>query len=160
MSEGRVEALWVKRFRRGPMDAVDAARFIARRGIAENADIGGRRQVTLIALERWRQLTAPLGEIDPVVRRANVMLSGIELAGSRGRVLQLGDAVLQINGETRPCRALDFAVPGLVRALEPRWAGGVFAEVVEGAVVRVGDPARWAEPAEPGDQIRPSSRTA
>ena len=63
-----------------------------------------------------RKLTAPLGEIDPVVRRANVLLSGIELERSRGRVLQLGDAVLRINGETRPCRALDFVVPGLVRA--------------------------------------------
>jgi MOSC domain-containing protein YiiM len=160
MSDGRVEALWVKRFHRGPMDAVDTVRFIARRGIADNADIGGRRQVTLIALERWRELTAPLGEIDPVVRRANVLLSGIELERSRGRVLQLGDAVLRINGETRPCRALDFVVPGLVRALDPRWGGGVYAEVVEGAVVHVGDSARWTEPVEPGDQIRPSSRTA
>ena len=35
MSDGRVERLWVKRAKRGPMDAVAEAQFIARRGIAE-----------------------------------------------------------------------------------------------------------------------------
>jgi MOSC domain-containing protein YiiM len=150
MSDGRVERLWVKRAQRGPMDEVDEAQFIARRGIADNADAGGRRQVTIIARERWYELTEVLGEVDPVLRRANVMVSGIELEGSRGRLLQIGAATVRVNGETRPCRALDFALEGLQHALDPHWGGGVYAEVVEGAVVRLDDVVRWTCAAEAG----------
>ena len=157
MSEGRVEFLWIKRAQRGPMDEVPQATFIVRRGIEGNADIGGRRQITVIARERWHELTEALGDVDPVLRRANVMVSGIELEASRGRLLQVGDARVRVNGETRPCRALDFALPGLQHALDPRWGGGVYAEVTVGAVVRVGDIVQWIE--EPG-QINPRSRTA
>jgi MOSC domain-containing protein YiiM len=131
------------------MDEVLHARFIARRGIEGNADIGGRRQITVISRERWHELTETLGDVDPVLRRANVMVSGIELEASRGRVLQIGAARVRVNGETRPCRALDFALPGLQRALDPHWGGGVYAEVVEGAAVHVGDLVQWID--EPAD---------
>ena len=150
MSDGRVERLWIKRAKRGPMDVVDEAQFIARRGIATNADAGGRRQVTIIARERWQELTEALGEVDPVLRRANVMVSGIELEASRGRLLQIGAATVRVNGETRPCRALDFALKGLQHALDPHWGGGVYAEVIEGAVVRLDDVVRWIDASEAG----------
>jgi MOSC domain-containing protein YiiM len=146
MSEGRVEALWIKRAHRGPMDAVVEARFIARRGIADNADIGGRRQVTLIARERWFEATELLGDVEPAIRRANVMVSGIDFEHSRGRMLRIGPARLRVNGENRPCRALDFKLAGLQAALDARWGGGVYAEVVEGGVVRVGDAVCWTDP--------------
>jgi MOSC domain-containing protein YiiM len=146
MSGGRVEALWIKRVHRGPMDAVDEARFIARRGIADNADIGGRRQVTLLGRERWLEATEPLGDVDPAIRRANLMVSGIDFERSRGRILQIGPARLRVNGENRPCRALDFKLPGLQAALDARWGGGVYVEVVEGGVVGVGDVVCWTEP--------------
>jgi MOSC domain-containing protein YiiM len=131
------------------MDEVPHARFIARRGIEGNADIGGRRQITVISRERWRELTEALGAVDPVLRRANVMVSGIELEASRGRLLQIGASRVRVNGETRPCRALDFALPGLQRALDPHWGGGVYAEVVDGADVHVGDLVQWID--EPAD---------
>jgi len=127
------------------MDDVSEANFIARRGIEGNADIGGRRQITVISSERWRELTEALGDIDPARRRANVLVSGIELEASRGRVLQIGGARLRVNGETRPCRALDYALPGLQRALDPRWGGGLYAEVIDGATIRVGDEVRWID---------------
>jgi MOSC domain-containing protein YiiM len=144
--DGRVEALWIKRAHRGLMDVVDEAQLIARRGIVGNADIGGRRQITIIDRERWAEATAALGAVDPTRRRANMMISGIELERSRGRLLQIGEATLLINGETRPCRALDFSSPGLQPALDPAWGGGVYAEVVDGGTVRVGDSVRWAPP--------------
>jgi MOSC domain-containing protein YiiM len=145
MNDGRLEYLWIKRAKGTKMDAVQEAQFIVRRGIAGNADIGGRRQITLISRERWHELTSTLGEIDPIVRRANLLVSGIELEGSRGRFLQIGASRVRVNGETRPCRALEFTLPGLQHALDPRWGGGVCAEVVEGAVVRVGDAVRWID---------------
>src|SRR5687768_12332595 len=130
------------------MDAVDEAQFIARRGIAGNADVGGPRQVTIISRERWRELTEALGNVDPVLRRANVMVSRIELEESRGRLLQVGAATVRVNGETRPCRALEFALDGLQKALDPHWGGGIYAEVIDGAVVRLDDVVRWIDAVE------------
>ena len=83
--------------------------------------------------------------LDPVVRRANVMVSGIDLEASKGQVLRLGASSILIRGETRPCNIMEAACPGLREALQPHWRGGVYGEVVEGGQVRVGDAVEWEE---------------
>lgn len=141
---GVLRALWIKRMRRGPMDAVDRAVLVADRGIEGNANQNGRRQVTIIEEEVWQQLMARLGgTLDPSSRRANVMISGLRLAGSRDRLLRIGECVIDIRGETRPCERMDEALPGLREAMKPDWAGGVFGTIVRGGVIRVGDPVRF-----------------
>jgi hypothetical protein len=52
MAEGRIEAIWKKRFRRGPMDEIDSAVLVAGRGMAGNANQGGRRQRVPQAMSR------------------------------------------------------------------------------------------------------------
>jgi predicted Fe-S protein YdhL (DUF1289 family)/MOSC domain-containing protein YiiM len=146
MSEGRIEAIWIKRAKRGPMDAVAKAQAVAGRGLAGNADQGGRRQVTLIDASVWERLMQLLGaDLSPSTRRANVMLRGVELAGSRGKILSLGSSRLRIYGETRPCERMDEALPGLRVAMVGDWRGGAFGEVIEGGALAVGDRARWDE---------------
>jgi len=146
MIAGRIEAIWIKRAKRGPMDPVARAQTIAGRGIAGNADQGGRRQVTLIDADVWEELMRILGgALAPSARRANVMLRGVDLAGSRGKVLGLGACKLRIYGETKPCERMDEALPGLRGAMYGDWRGGAFGEVVEGGTFAVGDPARWDE---------------
>jgi MOSC domain-containing protein YiiM len=141
---GRLEAIWIKRAHRGPMDRVDSTALVAGRGLVGNADQGKRRQVTLIALETWNRLMAELGATaDPSARRANLMVSGIELPESRGRILSIGAVRLRIAGETRPCERMDEAVPGLRRAMEPAWGGGAFAEVLQDGTISVGDPVHF-----------------
>ena len=144
---GRLEAVWIKRARRGPMDPVSCAIVAPGRGIVGNANRGGRRQVTLITIERWRELTQTLGaELDPVLRRANVMVSGISLERTRGRVLRIGAVRLRINGETRPCERMEDAHPGLQAAMQVRWGGGAFAEVLDDGRICVGDAVEWDLP--------------
>lgn len=129
------------------MDSVASAKLAAGRGIVGNANQGGKRQVTIIAAEAWHAMMARLGAtLDPSARRANLMVSGIELADRRGRTLLVGACPVRIYGETRPCERMDEALRGLQAAMSPDWFGGVFGEVLEDAEIAVGDAVSWHEP--------------
>lgn len=139
---GRLEQIWIKRFRRGPMDAVAEALLEEGLGIAGNTNRGGKRQVTLIEQEVWHQHMDRLqGDLDPSSRRANLMISGCVLRESRGRVLRIGECRIMIRGETKPCERMDEALAGLREVMFPEWGGGAFGEVITGGAIRVGDPA-------------------
>jgi len=80
-----------------------------------------------------------------VARRANLLVEGIRLAETRGRVLQIGACRVRIYGETKPCEQMDAAFPGLRRAMVDNWAGGAFAEVLDNGPIAVGDSVRWLD---------------
>jgi MOSC domain-containing protein YiiM len=144
VTPGILRAIWIKRAKRGPMDPRERALLVAGRGLQGNADQGRRRQVTLIEEEAWAAALAELGtELTPAARRANLLISGLSLARSRGRILRLGPARLRLLGEVRPCERMDEALPGLRRALDPDWRGGAFGEVLEGGEIAVGDAVEW-----------------
>ena len=85
------------------MDAVPRVDLRAGTGLIDNADQGGARQVTVVSTERWAAVADTLGvTVDPVLRRANLLVSGIELRDTRGRVLRVGACRFRIRGETRP----------------------------------------------------------
>lgn len=126
------------------MDSVEQAAVRAGQGIAGNADQGRKRQVTLLQRETWERVTAPLAEsLDPSLRRANLFVSGVSLVDTRGKFLVVGDVRIRIYGETKPCRLMDEAAPGLQAALREPWAGGAFGEVYDDGEIRVGDPVRF-----------------
>lgn len=126
-----------------PMREVTQANVIAGRGIdAENRKTG-RREVTLLSAERWRDACRELGvELPWHTRRANLLIEGIDLGATLGQVLTIGPIQLRIHGETRPCGIMDEQHPGLREALVPDFRGGVHAEVLVGGTVRIGDPVR------------------
>lgn len=137
---GELLRIWIKRARRGPMDAVEAATLIAGQGIEGNADQGGWRQVTVIDEDAWQRMMDDLeADVDPAARRANLLVRGIDLRASRGRTLQVGSCRIEIRGETRPCERMDEALPGLRDAMRADWNGGIFGRITEGGEIRVGD---------------------
>ena len=104
--------------------------------------------MTLLSREQWTRLTAHLGSPNPIVRRANLLLSGLDLVGSRHKVLRIGAVRVRVLGETRPCEDMDEAVPGLRDALSGPWGGGAFGEVLDDGEISVGDTARWESEAD------------
>ena len=143
---GQLEAIWVKRMKRGPMDPLERVTCVAGRGLAGNANQGGRRQVTIFSKETWERLTAAFPAApDPRVRRGNLLVSGVDLTASRGKVLRIGPVRIRIFGETRPCEQMDEACGGLRAALEEPWAGGAFGEVLDNGEIHIGAPVTLGE---------------
>lgn len=142
---GEVVSLWIKRAHGRPMDPVPEIELVTGKGIRGNIDQGGWRHVTIIDEGAWRTATTELGiEVDPSARRANVLVRGIDLYDTRGRVLQMGGTLIRIGGETRPCQLMDDAQQGLRSALSPEWRAGAFGQIVEGGTLRIGDRVEWA----------------
>jgi MOSC domain-containing protein YiiM len=143
---GRLEAIWAKPARREEMDPVEKASAVAGMGLVGNADFGAERQITIVEREVFEALPTKIREvIDPSARRANLMISGIQLANTRDRVLQIGACRVQIRGETKPCHRMDEACPGLQDALRPNWGGGAWGDVLDNSEIRVGDKVVWVD---------------
>ncbi|MHB8872615.1 MAG: methyltransferase domain-containing protein [Myxococcaceae bacterium] len=139
MSPGRVEAIFTYGRKLGPAVARDQAK-VGPNGLEGDHPRSARRSVTVLSLESWREAGAQLGaELDPVRRRANLVVSGLDLGSSIGQRLRLGEVLLEIGGEVEPCERMDEAHPGLRAALRPSQRGGVYGRVVREGWVRTGD---------------------
>lgn len=144
---GSVEALWIKRAHRGVMDAVDRVVAVEGKGIDTDANFGrSKRQVTIIEKEFFDEIATELPAVEPSMRRANIMVSGVKLTECRDHVLTLGKVRIRLFGETRPCERMDAQVPGFTAALDPAWNGGAYGVVLDDGEITVGDTASIQPP--------------
>lgn len=126
------------------MDSVHRAAARAGVGLVGDANRSRFRQVTIIERAAWETMMREVAaDAPPSTRRANLMVSGVSLAHTRGKVLRVGTIRLSIGGETRPCERMDEALPGLRAAMRPDWRGGVFAQVLDDGELAVGDRVEW-----------------
>ena len=144
---GRLIGIARRAERRLPLEELEAVTVTVERGL--DGDHKGakfpRRQVTLLAIEAWRAASAELADLaGPVllpwtIRRANLLVEGLELPRAKGAIIAIGALELEVTDQTVPCRRMDEAHPGLLKALHPAWRGGVTCRVLRGAIVRLGD---------------------
>ncbi len=144
MGQGTLEAIWVKTAKRGPMKAVSTASMVAGKGIVGNADFGGARQVTIIEKEVFELLQSQVSEdVAPSDRRANLMVSGVDLRDSASKVLCIGDIRIRLQGETRPCGRMEQAASGLQDKMALMWRGGAWGDVLDEGEIQLGDTVAW-----------------
>jgi MOSC domain-containing protein YiiM len=109
-------------------------------GIVGDYHARGARQVTVLFKGSWEAACAELGvEMPWTTRRANVYVDGILPTDCVDKHLQIGNVLLEVTGETRPCDIMEAAQPGLRAALQPEWRGGVTCRVLQSGTVQCGD---------------------
>jgi MOSC domain-containing protein YiiM len=123
------------------MEALSAAVLSRPAGLEGDArGKPGKRQITILDQAAWEAACQELGRSDLswLLRRANLLVSGLSLRASTGRLLRIGPVLLEITGETEPCVKIDRPTPGLMKALTPDCRGGVTARVREGGRIEAG----------------------
>ncbi len=126
---------------RGVLETLKMAEVTLLHGVADDfRGKPGKRQVTVLSREAWQASCDELGE--PLVwttRRANLLIEGLQLHNSAGRVLKIGELELLITRETDPCERMDEARDGLSAAMKKEWRGGVCCRVIKPGKITVGD---------------------
>lgn len=124
-----------------PMQVVDAVQATAGAGL-EGDRFRARqttREVTLIQLEHVAVVAALVGrDVDPMMLRRNIAVSGLNLLALKGRTFRVGGALFEYTGLAHPCSKMESALgPGGYNAM--RGHGGITARILESGLVRVGD---------------------
>lgn len=136
----RLLGIAVKQQRKGAVSLHREAMITRKNGVVGDwRGKPGKRQVTLMSLADWQAACAELGvELPWQTRRANLLVDELPLHQSTGTRIVLGEAVLEVTGETDPCERMEQAQPGLFQALATGWRGGVTCRVIADGVVRTG----------------------
>jgi len=134
---GTIVAIHLCRAHREPTQSVPRARALAGRGLDgdRHSRDAGQRQVLLAEAEELRALG-----LQPGIIRENITVEGLRLSQLRfGQRLQLGaEVVAEVRQPCDPCHRMDEIRMGLREQLVGR--RGVFAAIVEGGEIRIGDP--------------------
>lgn len=139
---GAVRWIGVRPARRAPMRAVEEATLDPASGLVGDRYAGssGLRQVTLIQAEHLGAIGAWLGRgpVAPELLRRNLVVAGINLLALTGRLVRVGEALLEVTGPCHPCSRMEEILgPGGYNAV--RGHGGLTARVLQGGRVRPGD---------------------
>ena len=146
---GTVLVIHVAKATKLPMRPVDSVMAEAGAGLVGDRYHGSRhRHVTVQSAAGLAEASRDLGSpVEPGATRRNITVSGGPVPGRPGTRVRMGEALLEVVRPAAPCRLMDDLIgPGAMKALHAR-AGTVF-RILEGGVVRVGDPVVREAPGE------------
>jgi MOSC domain-containing protein YiiM len=104
-----------------------------------------KRQVTLIQAEHIKAVSQILKieEIDPILLRRNIVVSGINLLALNELEFSIGEVVLKMTGYCHPCSRMEQNLgKGGYNAM--RGHGGITCIVVKGGKIKIGDDVKFA----------------
>ena len=144
--QATLQGIAVRGASRAPMRELQEANVTVTDGIVEDYRGTGLRQVTFIDAGQWRRVLGELGvDLPWHTRRANLLVDGLDLPGTVGSRLRIGDCLFEIRGETEPCERMEELQAGLRSGLVPEMRGGVWGKVLESGQLRVGQSVEIAE---------------
>ncbi len=142
---GAVEWISVRSEKRGEVRELDKVEVTEDKGLKGDHYAGRskKRQVTLIQKEHLDAVAGMLGRsaVDPGLTRRNIVVSGINLLALKDRQFRIGEVILEMTGLCHPCSRMEENLgPGGYNAM--RGHGGITARVIEGGLIRKGDPVK------------------
>ncbi len=138
---GRLVGIARRKEKRAAMETLESAEVREESGVANDfRGKPGKRQVTLVSASAWAAVCDELGqEIPWTIRRANLLIEGVNFPKRTGDVIEVGGVRLLVTMEVDPCSRMEEQVVGLKQAMTPDWRGGVACTVLKGGTVRLGD---------------------
>lgn len=145
LAPGKLEWIGLRSERRGEVLVVDHAEAVVGLGLVGDHRMkktpGSARQVTLISSEYIQQICQHMDHesIDPRLLRRNLVISGMNMNLLRYQRLQIGEVILETNALCHPCSRMDENL-GEGGAAAMFGYGGLCAKVIQGGLMRLGDP--------------------
>jgi len=144
---GKLIAIAIRPERRAPMETRE--RIKVRQGgglVGDHAGDDPDRLVTVLSKESWADACAslappadPENELPWLTRRANLLIEGLRLPRAAGALLRVGEAELEVTQQTYPCKRMEEARAGLLKALAQDWRGGVLCKVRRPGEIAIDD---------------------
>ncbi|MBQ6169615.1 MAG: MOSC domain-containing protein [Ruminococcus sp.] len=108
-------------------------------GLENDAHAGsGLRQVSLLPYERFKEYAAEYGDIDHGAFGENLLVEGYDLKTfTAGTIIECGEAVMEVTQIGKECHTGCDIAKRNGKCIMP--AEGIFARVLKGGMVRVGD---------------------
>ena len=135
--------IWTKPAKGGQMVSHESIECITGEGL--QGCVGGKadhRQVTILSLAAWNEAQQEIGEqMEPIYRRANLLVDDIDFENSKEKILVIGDLTIELTGETKPCAQMEELHEGLRTAMKPKWRGGATGKVLNSCTIKIGDSA-------------------
>jgi len=142
MSTATIIAISISEKRGIPKTNVETARLIANYGLEGDAHAGDwHRQLSLLAVESIAKMQARGADVHPGNFAENITTEGIDIPNLQiGDRLTLGGAEVEITQIGKECHAHCEIFRQIGDCVMPR--EGVFARVLKGGELHVGDPVR------------------
>ena len=139
--KGKLIAIAVKDAKWAPMNLKKSALVTLEQGVeGDHRGKPGDRQVTVVSQDSWDKACQELDkDLSWMGRRANLLVGGIVFNNTTDYYLRIGELILKITGETKPCERMDEFYQGLREALIPDWRGGVTCKVIKPGMIKIYD---------------------